>query len=117
MVEYHLISAEDLSRLRQFGSRVLPCIFLGYALHAGRIWKGDILVADIEDLEEMDTSELHATRLNAKEVLTPMNGGNSYSQPPDGTVKFSGRDHFLRTSTLIRDRQDRGEEQGNLQGK
>ena len=29
MVEYHLISAEDLSRLHQFGPRVLPGIFLG----------------------------------------------------------------------------------------
>ena len=46
MVECRRISAEDLSRLHQFGPKVLPGIFLGYALHAGRIWKGDILVAD-----------------------------------------------------------------------
>ena len=30
------------------------------------------MVADIEELEEMDASELHARRLNAKEVLTPL---------------------------------------------
>ena len=30
------------------------------------------MVADIEELEEMDASELHFSRLNAKEVLTPM---------------------------------------------
>ena len=35
MVEYHPISAEDLSRLHQFGPKVLPGIFLGCALHAG----------------------------------------------------------------------------------
>ena len=35
MVEYHLISARDLSRLLQFGPKLLPSIFLGYALHAG----------------------------------------------------------------------------------
>ena len=70
MVEYHPISAKDLSRLHQFGPKVLPGISLGYALHAGGIWKGDILVADIEVSEEMDASEIHATRLNAKEVLT-----------------------------------------------
>ena len=29
------------------------------------------MVADVEKLEEMDASELHARRLNAKEVLTP----------------------------------------------
>ena len=70
MVEYHPISANDQSRLHQFGSKVLPGIFLGYALYAGRIWKGDIMVADIEELEEMDASELHARRVNAKEVET-----------------------------------------------
>ena len=44
------ISAKDLSRLHQFGLKVLPGIFLEYALYAGRIWKGDILVADIEEI-------------------------------------------------------------------
>ena len=35
MVEYHPTSAKDLSRLHHFGPKVLPSIFLGYALHAG----------------------------------------------------------------------------------
>ena len=56
--------------------KVLPGIFLGYALCAGGIWKGDIMVADIEELDEMDASELNARRLNAKEVLTPQRSGN-----------------------------------------
>ena len=72
MVEYHPISAKDLSRLHQFGPQVLPGIFLGYALYAEGIWQGDILVADIEELEQMDASELHARRLNANSVLRPM---------------------------------------------
>ena len=38
------------------------------------------MVADIEEMKEMDASELHARRLNAKEVLTPMKGETSYSQ-------------------------------------
>ena len=66
MVEYHPISAKDLSRLHQFGSKVLPGKFLGRALHAGRIWKGDILVADIEELEKMDASEIHAKKTQRK---------------------------------------------------
>ena len=74
MVECHPISAEDISRLHQFGPKVMPGIFFGFVLYAGRIWKGDIMVADIEELEEVDASELHARRLNAKEVLTPMEG-------------------------------------------
>ena len=116
VVEYHPISAKDLSRLHQFGSKVLPGKFLGRALHAGRIWKGDILVADIEELEKMDASEIHAKRLNAKEVLTPTSCEKIILSIADGTVKLSGGDQVLRTSTLIRDRPDRGEGHGNLQG-
>ena len=62
MVDYHPISAKDQSRLHQFGPKVLPSIFLGYALHARRIWKGDIMVADIEELEHMDASVIYAKK-------------------------------------------------------
>ena len=54
MVEYHPISAKDLSRLNQFGPEVLPGIFLGYALNAERIWKGQIMVADIDERSGRD---------------------------------------------------------------
>ena len=37
MVQYHAISTRDQSRLHQFGKKVLPGIFLGYALIARRI--------------------------------------------------------------------------------
>ena len=33
------------------------------------MWKGDVLVADLEELETMDASEIHSRRLNAKEVI------------------------------------------------
>ena len=72
----------------------MPGIFLGYALHAGRIWKGDILVADIEDLEQMDVSEIYAKRLNAKEVLTPMSGEKFIFPIADGTVNSLGEIRF-----------------------
>ena len=45
------VQLKDQSRIHQFGKKVLPGLFLGYALYAGGIWKGDILVADIEELE------------------------------------------------------------------
>ena len=48
------------------------------------------MVADIEELEEMDASELHARRPNAKEVLTPQRSGNFISPVADGTVKIFG---------------------------
>ena len=46
----------------------------------GRIWKGDILVADIEALETMDASEIYSERLNAKEVIFPKEMKNSFFQ-------------------------------------
>ena len=58
LVEYHPITAKDQSRIHQFGKKVLPGLFLGYALYAGRIWKGDVLIADLEELETMDASEI-----------------------------------------------------------
>ena len=36
IVVYHPVSAKDLSRLHQFGKKVLPGIFLGYAWYAVR---------------------------------------------------------------------------------
>ena len=116
MVKYHTISAKDLSRLHQFGPKVLPGIFLGCTFFAGGIWKGDILVADIDELEQMDASEIYAKKLNAKEVLTPMSGEQYIFLIADGTFKLSGGDQVLRTSTLMLDRPGRGQEQGNLQG-
>ena len=41
-----------------------------------------------------------------REVLTPMKGDFFIFPVADGTVKVSGGDQLLRTSTLIRDRSD-----------
>ena len=59
LVENHLISANDQSRLHQLEQK--SCQFFP---------------ADIEELEKMDASGLHARRINAKEVLTPHRSGN-----------------------------------------
>ena len=69
MKEYHPITAKDQSRIHQVGKKVLPGLFLGYALYAGGIWKGDVLIADLEELETMDASEIYSKRLTAKEVI------------------------------------------------
>ena len=36
--------------------------------------KGDIFVADVQELKILDASEIHARRLNAKDILVPKNG-------------------------------------------
>ena len=68
-VEFRPTSLRDQSRLHQFGKKVFPGIFLGYALIAGVIWKGDILIADIEELKNLDASEIYPRIINAKELL------------------------------------------------
>ena len=87
-----------------------------YALFSGEIWKGDVLVCDHEELETMGAWEIHAKRLNEKGVLTPLNGEKFVFPIADGSVKLSGDSQDLRTSTLIRDCPDRGEEEGILHG-
>ena len=94
LVQYHPISSKDLSRLHQFGPKVLPGVFLGHALNAGWIWKGDITVADSEELEQIDASEIHARRLNAEEVSTPMKGQKFIFPAADGILeKIRIQDH------------------------
>ena len=108
LVEYHPITAKDQSRIHQFGKKVLPGLFLGYALYAGGIWKCDVLIADLEELETMDASEIYSKRLNAKEVIFPKQGEFIFPIA-DGRIKTPGGDQALRTSTLVRHRPIQGE--------
>ena len=71
LVEYYPISAKDQSRIHQCGKIVSSGLFLGYALYAGGIWKGDVLAADLEELETMDASDIYSKRLHAKELIFP----------------------------------------------
>ena len=64
-------------------------------LYTRETLEGDI-VTNIEVLEEMDASELHARRLNVKEVLTPMEGEKFAFSIEDGTVNTPGGDRRLR---------------------
>ena len=68
-------------------------MFLGYALYAGGIWKGDVLIADLEELETMDASEIYSKRLNAKEVIFPKENGKFVFPIADG------RKHWRRSAT------------------
>ena len=74
------------------------------------------MVADIEELEQMDAREIHARRLNAKEVLTPMKNEKIVFPVADGIVKISGGDRRLKPPTSVRYRPERGGEQEILQG-
>ena len=85
-------------------------------MYAGAIWKGDILVADIEELETADASEIYSKRLNAKGVLFPKENGKFIFPVADGRIKLRGGDQELRTSTLMRHRPIQGESNINFLG-
>ena len=53
----------------------------------GGIWKGDVLVADLEELETMDASEIYSKRLNAKEGIFPKEKGEIIFPIADGRIK------------------------------
>ena len=57
----------------------------------------------------MDASEIYSKRLNAKEVIFPIEKGEFIFPIADGRIKPLGGDQDLRTSTLIRQRPIRGE--------
>ena len=75
-----------------------------------------MLVADIEELETMDASEIYSKRLNAKEVIFPKENGKFIFPVADGRIKLPGGDQELRTSTLIREHSIRGESRTDFFG-
>ena len=99
LVEYYPTTAKDQSRIHQFGKKVLPGLFLGYA---GGIWKGDVLIADLEELETMDASEIYSKRLNAKEVIFPKQGEFIFPIA-DGRIKTLGGDQELASTNSRRE--------------
>ena len=68
-----------------------------------------ILVADLEELETMDASEIYSKRLDAKEVIFSKEKGEFIFPISDGRIKTLGGDQHLRTSTLVRHRPIQGE--------
>ena len=70
-------------------------MFLGYALYAGGIWKGDVLIADLEELETMDASEIYSKEdpMQRKYYFTKFREGlrhctrNWRSTRPSTTIK------------------------------
>ena len=79
------------------------------SLRWGNLEGGDVLVADLEELETMDASEIYSKRLNAKEVIFSKEKGEFIFPVADGRIKLPGGDQDVRASTLIRQRPIQGE--------
>ena len=60
-------------------------------------WKGDILTADLEELEKMDASEIYPRRDKVKEILISQKEKEIKFPKTDGEAKLSGRERIPRT--------------------
>ena len=89
MVEYHPISAKDLSRLHHFGKKVLPGIFHGYVLQG--------LGKDGRIRNPCQETQCKGS-VNGQKMMN-----FSFFPIAEGKVKLSGGEHFLRTSKSIRE--------------
>ena len=78
--------------------------------HAGGSWKRDILVANVEEFQENDTSEEYASRIKPKEVLVPKEGDKFIIPFADGSAKLAGTGSDVRNSSRIRQDVEEGEE-------
>ena len=61
-------STKSTSRLHQFGTKMLPGIFIEYELNSGGGWTEDFIIADWHDIENNVASEVHLQRFKSKEV-------------------------------------------------
>ena len=107
-------TSQEFINLEKSLTWIVPRI--GDALYARGIWKGDMMVADHEELETMGAPEICSKRLHAKEVIFPRQNGKFIYPVADGQIQFVGGDQELRTSTSIRDRPIRGEGQRDFLG-
>ena len=74
-------------------------------------------MADLEDLEKMNASDIYPRRINAKEVLIRQKDDKFIFSVADGTTKLSGRDYEFQEPTLRREQTVRSEgRSGEIQG-
>ena len=114
VIGYHPNSVLNLLRFHQLGSTAFPGTLLEYVWYAEKIWNGVLMVADLQQVDEMDESEFHAEKLNAREVT--LHTLNIYSQSQMEQWTFVGGDQVLRTPPWQGFSQDRGEVQHDLLG-
>ena len=67
-------------------------------------WKGELLVADVEELQENDASEVYFRKIKTEEVLVPKEGNNFTFSFCNGSAKLAGKGTAGRMSDLTQAR-------------
>ena len=75
LVEYHPFTAKDQSRIHQFGKKVLPGLFLGYALYAGEFGRVSYRSQTLRSWRRWTHQKSTQKILYAKEVIFPKEKG------------------------------------------
>ena len=90
MIEYRQISAKENARLHQLVKKKSPhrhlrwqCVGCGW-----RISKGDICVADVEELKILDASEVHGVFLGITFIVITFNQGSNFLYRRKGHSQF-----------------------------
>ena len=109
LVEYYPISANDQSRIHQFGKKVLPGRFLGYALYAGEFGWVTYWLQTLRSWQRWTHRKSTQKDSMRKRWYFPKKKENLFFQSQMDESKLPGGDQELRTSTLIRHRPIRGE--------
>ena len=73
------------------------------------MWKNDVLVADLEELETMVASGIYSVKTQCERCDFTQRKKLIYFPIADGRIKLLGGAQDLRTSTLIRHRPIQGE--------
>ena len=60
---------KDKSSVHQFGKKTQKGVFSGYVPRAGGCLSGDLMMADYEDLQELEASEIDVKRFKSQEVV------------------------------------------------
>ena len=108
LVEYYPISSKDQSRIHQFGKKVLPGMFHGYALYAGGIWKVTYSLQTLRSWKRWTHRKSTQKDSMQRKQYFPKKE-NLFFQSQMDESKTLGGDLDLRTSTLVRHRPIQGE--------
>ena len=88
LVEYVPVTAKDKSRVHQFGKKTVKRKVLRYVPRAGEGWSEDLMIADHEDVQESEASEVYVKRFTSRDVFVK----GEYEFPcATGTLRLSSR--------------------------
>ena len=109
MIENHPISAQDQTRRPQFGTKVLPGIFLDYALYAGRIWKGRSPRSRRGGAAKFERVRNSCSKTQRKGSSRAKTRNDFIFPCADGMVELVAKGQEVRTSIPARNPPDKGE--------